>query len=68
MDLEILKQKKEDCRSWKNVQPWYNQLLKVFELEKGNVKIDHGDWFSVGRRENLTDQEFALIEETAKKS
>lgn len=67
MDLEILKKKKEDCRHWKNVQPWYEQLLKVFELNKGNLKIDYGDWFSVGKRENLTDQEFALIEETAKK-
>ncbi len=66
MDLEILKKKKEDCRNWKNVEPWYNQLLKIFELEKGNLKVDYGDCFSIGRRENLTKQEFALIEETAK--
>ncbi len=66
MDLEILKKKKEDCRNWKNVEPWYNQLLKTFELEKGNLKVDYGDCFSIGRRENLTKQEFALIEETAK--
>jgi tRNA (mo5U34)-methyltransferase len=67
MDIELLKKKKEECRSWKNVQPWYNQLLKVFELDKTNLKVDYGDWFSVGKRENLTDSEFALIEETAKK-
>ncbi len=67
MDLELLRKKKEDCRSWKNVQPWYDQLLKVFELDKGNVKISNEDWFKVGRRENLTQQEFDLIEETAKK-
>ncbi len=67
MDLELLKKKKEECRSWKNVQPWYNQLLKVFELDKTNLKVDYGDWFSIGKRENLTDSEFALIEETAKK-
>ncbi len=67
MNLELLKKRKEDCRYWKNVQPWYNQLLKVFELEKGSVKIEYKDWFCVGRRENLTASEFALIEETAKK-
>ena len=67
MDLEELKKKKEDCRSWKNVQPWYDQLLKVFELEKSNLNIDYGDWFSIGKRENLTQQEFDLIEESAKK-
>ncbi len=67
MDLEILKKKKEDCRSWKNVEPWYNQLLKMSEIEKNNLKIDYGDWFSVGKRENLTQQEFDLLEESAKK-
>ncbi len=67
MNLELLKKRKEDCRYWKNVQPWYNQLLKVFELEKGSVKIEYKDWFCIGRRENLTASEFALIEETAKK-
>jgi len=67
MDLEVLKKKKDDCRTWKNVEPWYNQLLKVFELDKKGLKVDYGDWFSVGKRENLTDSEFALIEETAKK-
>lgn len=67
MELEELKKKKEDCRAWKNVQPWYDQLLKVSEINKGNLKIDYGDWFTVGRKENLTQQEFELIEETAKK-
>ncbi|PLY06676.1 MAG: tRNA 5-methoxyuridine(34)/uridine 5-oxyacetic acid(34) synthase CmoB [Arcobacter sp.] len=67
MNLEALKKKKEDCRSWKNVQPWYEQLLKVFEIEKSDLKIDYGDWFSVGKKDNLTAQEFDLIEETAKK-
>ena len=49
MDIELLKKKKEECRSWKNVQPWYNQLLKVFELDKTNLKVDYGDWFTIGK-------------------
>lgn len=67
MNLEELKKKKEDCRSWKNVEPWFNQLLKVFELDKKNLKIDYGDWFSIGKREDLNEQEYDLIVETAKK-
>lgn len=67
MNLEELKKKKEQCRTWKNVEPWYNQILKVSDLNKENLHIDYGDWFSVGKRENLTDQEFALVEETAQK-
>jgi len=67
MDLDILKKKKDECRKWKNVEPWYNQLLKISDLEIKTPKIDYGDWFTVGKRENLTDSEFALLEETAKK-
>ncbi|RXJ76140.1 tRNA 5-methoxyuridine(34)/uridine 5-oxyacetic acid(34) synthase CmoB [Arcobacter sp. F155] len=67
MNLEELKQKKDDCRKWKNVEPWYNQLLKVFDLHKEKLHVDYGDWFTIGKREDLTDSEFALIEETAQK-
>lgn len=67
MNLEELKQKKDDCRKWKNVEPWYNQLLKVFDLHKEKLHVDYGDWFTIGKREDLTDSEFALIEKTAQK-
>ncbi|WP_044416728.1 tRNA 5-methoxyuridine(34)/uridine 5-oxyacetic acid(34) synthase CmoB [Halarcobacter anaerophilus] len=67
MDLEKLKQKKDECRSWKNVLPWYNQLLKVFKIEKEELEVSYGDWFSIGKREDLSEEEFALVEETAKK-
>lgn len=67
MNLEELKQKKDDCRKWKNVEPWYNQLLKVFDLHKNKLHVDYGDWFTIGKKEDLTDSEFALIKETAQK-
>ncbi|MCP4970430.1 MAG: tRNA 5-methoxyuridine(34)/uridine 5-oxyacetic acid(34) synthase CmoB [Arcobacter sp.] len=67
MDIELLKKKKEDCRSWKNVEPWYTQLLKLFELNKADLNIDYNDWFTVGKKEDLTKEEYELIVETAKK-
>ena len=67
MNLEKIKNKKEDCRTWKNIQPLHEQLLKVFKIEKGDLTVDYGDWFSVGKKENLTQEEFDLVEETAKK-
>ncbi|RXK14367.1 tRNA 5-methoxyuridine(34)/uridine 5-oxyacetic acid(34) synthase CmoB [Halarcobacter mediterraneus] len=67
MELEELKKKKIECRKWKNVEPWYTQLLKVFDLNIKNPDISYSDWFTVGKRENLSDSEFALLEETAKK-
>ncbi|AXH09663.1 tRNA 5-methoxyuridine(34)/uridine 5-oxyacetic acid(34) synthase CmoB [Malaciobacter halophilus] len=67
MNIEELKKQREKCLEWKNVKPWYEQLKKVFELEKKNIQIDNNDWFSVGKKEDLTQEEYALIEETAKK-
>lgn len=67
MNLEELKKKKDDCRKWKNVEPWYNQLLKVFDLHKDKLHIEYGDWFTIGKKDDLTNSEFALIEESAKK-
>ncbi len=66
MDLEELKKKKNECRTWKNVEPWFSQLNKLFELNK-DLHIDYGDWFSVGKKEDISEQEHELILETAKK-
>jgi len=67
MDLETLQKKKNDCREWKNVQPWYEQINKAREISKGELYVDYGDWFTVGKREDITQEEYDLIEETAKK-
>ena len=48
MNLEILQNKKSECRTWKNVEPWYLQLQKACKIEKNNLAIDYDDWFSVG--------------------
>ena len=67
MNLEILQNKKQECRAWKNVEPWFLQLQEASKIEKQNLEIDYGDWFSVGKKEDLTSEEFEVIEKTAKK-
>ncbi|MCB9097613.1 tRNA 5-methoxyuridine(34)/uridine 5-oxyacetic acid(34) synthase CmoB [Arcobacter aquimarinus] len=67
MNLEILQNKKQECRTWKNVEPWYLQLQEACKIEKADLKIDYGDWFSVGEKEDLTQEEYEVILETAKK-
>ncbi|MDS1315353.1 tRNA 5-methoxyuridine(34)/uridine 5-oxyacetic acid(34) synthase CmoB [Aliarcobacter butzleri] len=67
MNLEILQKKKEECRTWKNVEPWFLQLKKACKIEKSNLKIDYGDWFSIGNRADLSDEEYEIIVQTAKK-
>ncbi|MCT7563971.1 tRNA 5-methoxyuridine(34)/uridine 5-oxyacetic acid(34) synthase CmoB [Aliarcobacter butzleri] len=67
MNLEILQKKKEECRTWKNVEPWFLQLKEACKIEKSNLKIDYGDWFSIGNRTDLSDEEYEIIVQTAKK-
>ena len=67
MNLETLQNKKEQCREWKNVQPWYEQIQKISQIEKSNLSIDYGDWFTVGKKEDLSKEEFELITDAAKK-
>ena len=67
MNLEILQNKKQECRTWKNVEPWYLQLQEASKIEKSDLEIDYGDWFSVGKKEDLTNDEYEVIVETAKK-
>lgn len=67
MNLKILQNKKNECRTWKNVEPWYLQLQKAFKIEKSDLKIDYGDWFSVGSKSDLSDEEYEIIIQTAKK-
>ncbi|WP_323588801.1 tRNA 5-methoxyuridine(34)/uridine 5-oxyacetic acid(34) synthase CmoB [Aliarcobacter butzleri] len=67
MNLEILQKKKEECRTWKNVEPWFLQLNEACKIEKSNLKIDYGDWFSIGNRTDLSDEEYEIIVQTAKK-
>lgn len=67
MNLEILQKKKEECRTWKNVEPWFLQLKEACKIEKSNLKIDYGDWFSIGNTADLSDEEYEIIVQTAKK-
>ena len=66
MNLEILQNKKSECRTWKNVEPWYLQLQIASKIKKDNLSIDYGDWFSVGVKEDLTKEEQEIILQTAK--
>ena len=67
MNLEILQNKKTQCREWKNVQPWYEQIQKISQIEKLDLTIDYGDWFSVGKIEDLSQKEYEIVLNAAKK-
>ena len=67
MNLDELQQKKYQCREWKNVKPWYDEILKISQIKRNSLDLDYGDWFSVGKREDLSQEEFDIIENAAKK-
>ncbi|WP_404317222.1 tRNA 5-methoxyuridine(34)/uridine 5-oxyacetic acid(34) synthase CmoB [Malaciobacter canalis] len=66
MNIEELKKERQKCLEWKNVKPWYEQLKQIYSIKKDNIDIENSDWFSVGKKEDLTKEEFELIEKTAK--
>ncbi len=67
MNIEELKKEKYECIEWKNVKPWYEQLKLVLKIKKDNLDISYGDCFSIGKREDLTQEEYNIVLETAKK-
>lgn len=67
MNLDILKEKKEKCRTWKNVEPWYNAICETNKIEIKNIEIKDNDWFTVGKKEDLSEREHQIILNTAKK-
>ena len=67
MNLEILQNKKTQCREWKNVLPWYEQIKKISQIEKEDLFIDYGDWFTIGNKKNLSQEEYEIILNAAKK-
>ena len=67
MDLITLQKKKEACRVWKNVEPWHTKIQELSRLINiDDLSIDYGDWFSVGKKEDLTQEELELVRQTAK--
>lgn len=67
MNLEELKNKKNKCLEWKNVKPWWDKIKEV--QEKINVKdleLDLNDSLCIGKRSDLSQEEFKLLEDTAK--
>lgn len=66
MNLDELRKKKEACRSWKNVEPWYKEIKNIQKIKKEDLYISYGDCFTVGKKEDLTSEEFESIQKAAK--
>lgn len=67
MKLEELQKLKTECLEWKNVKPWYDQLKLSLAIQKENLEPKLGDWVSVGTKEDVSEEEYETILQTAKK-
>lgn len=65
-ELEKLNKLKEECRSWKNIKPWNDQLNIAKTIEKSDIKLDFNDFVCVGEGIDLSDDEKKIILDTAK--
>ena len=66
MNIDELRKKKTQCLKWKNIQPWYEQLLKAKEIDVDNLEVTLDDWIKIGSRENLSDEQYQVVMDTAK--
>ncbi len=66
MKLEELKKRKQECLEWKNIKPLYEQLKKLIEIKKENLYIGNNDWFEIGKHEDLSQEEYKTLLDTAK--
>lgn len=66
MNLEDLKKKKEKCRTWKNVKPWYEQIKKLSQIKKSDFKVSLEDCITIGEKEEISLEDFNLINKVAK--
>lgn len=67
MKTEELKKTRTNCLSWKNIQPLNNQLLKSTAIKKDDLEIKLEDWLSIGKKEDLSPEEYETVMATAKK-
>lgn len=66
MELEELKKLKKDCRNWKNIKPLYEQLLEAESIKKEDIEVKLNDWYTLGKKEDLTQEEHEIVLKTAK--
>ena len=66
MDIEKLKLKKTACLEWKNVKPWVTQINKAREINVKDPLISMEKSVSIGSKNDLSDEEFEVLKETAK--
>jgi len=66
MNIDELRKKKTKCLSWKNIQPWHEQLLKAKEINIDALEITLDDWIKIGKKSDLTQEEYETIVDTAK--
>jgi len=66
MNIDELRKKKTQCLNWKNIQPWHAQLLKAKEIKLENLEVTLDDWIKIGKKEDLSEEEYKILTDTAK--
>lgn len=66
MNLDELRIKQEKFREWKNIKPLNEQLELAKKIEVSNIDVTYGDWIKIGKKEDLSEEDYKVVEETAK--
>lgn len=66
MNLNELREKQKRFREWKNIKPLNEQLELAKKIEVSGIDIEFGDWIKIGKKEDLSQEDFQTLENTAK--
>ena len=65
-DLNKIREERAKWLEWKNIKPMREALNNIKTINTDNLNIELDDWVKVGEKDNITNEQFKLIETNAK--
>lgn len=67
MNLEKIREERAKSIGWVNIKPKYEAVKKVIEnINLKELNIEFSDWIKIGKKDNLTKEQHAILLEAAK--
>ena len=67
MDLDKIRQKKEECFEWKNIKPMFEAVELVKKIKNDDIDISIDDYISFSRKYELSKEEENILDNAKQK-
>jgi tRNA (mo5U34)-methyltransferase len=65
--IEEIREERKKWFNWKNIKPLHEAVQKVKNIEVNNINVELADYVKVGAKEDLTQEEFEILNQAKKK-